>query len=190
MRGEYKLPIRSATTNRELPPRARRIHRDFRAGDALRGTTSACAENTPKGRKCRLTNENYLRVRGEYHRHPQPPPTKTELPPRARRIHHTQLALVIRSGTTSACAENTWWGLSARMWWRNYLRVRGEYFFFRSLSSRFLELPPRARRILTPHNAILDIRGTTSACAENTLTLASIKVSARNYLRVRGEYPK
>ena len=91
-------------------------------------------------------------------------------------------------GTTSACAENT----RGRAWGprypRNYLRVRGEYLRVPGMPMGVLELPPRARRIHPTSGDRRFLDGTTSACAENTLTLANIKVSARNYLRVRGEY--
>ena len=52
--------------------------------------------------------------------------------------------------------------------WRNYLRVRGEYWGVGAISALLLELPPRARRI--PCHA-----------AEGC-------VDRGNYLRVRGEY--
>ena len=51
---------------------------------------------------------------------------------------------------------------------RNYLRVRGEYASPRSVTVVAVELPPRARRILTIGIKRLDTHGTTSACAENT----------------------
>ena len=52
---------------------------------------------------------------------------------------------------------------------RNYLRVRGEYFFVITPSSTAWELPPRTRRI--PAGGVLPrgLDGTTSAYAENTL---------------------
>ena len=50
-------------------------------------------------------------------------------------------------GTTSACAENTYWTMCLPRWKRNYLRVRGEYEVFIGLRSLVEELPPRARRI-------------------------------------------
>ena len=53
-----------------------------------------------------------------------------------------------------------------------------------------MELPPRARRIHFPHTHKLPLRGTTSACAENTLSFALTICVARNYLRVRGEYDR
>ena len=50
----------------ELPPRARRIRDKVYAAADGKGTTSACAENTPAtGGSC-TQNWNYLRVRGEY----------------------------------------------------------------------------------------------------------------------------
>ena len=53
-----------------------------------------------------------------------------------------------------------------------------------------MELPPRARRILNIFLNICTELGTTSACAENTLSHYHYSDTQRNYLRVRGEYPK
>ena len=152
----------------ELPPRARRILLYAAAGMGASGTTSACAENThpqlPGGRDV----WNYLRVRGEYHSRPESPATPRELPPRARRILIISDNTSDAVGTTSACAENT-----AAAGWRgcrggNYLRVRGEYNPARSTSQSEMELPPRARRIPNGALCTLKMKGTTSACAENT----------------------
>ncbi len=74
------------------------------------------------------------------------------------------------AGTTSACAENTARGHGDHRVVRNYLRVRGEYDMKSLLSKLFLELPPRARRILYSTHGRMQMTGTTSACAENTLT--------------------
>ena len=112
-----------------------------------------------------------------------------ELPPRARRIPPDQRTAGTARGTTSACAENTACGGVAFQIKGNYLRVRGEY---ASSSSKILiswELPPRARRIHLDHRPQRPIGGTTSACAENTVYHATTWSFARNYLRVRGEYP-
>ena len=70
----------------------------------------------------------------------------------------------------------------------NYLRVRGEYISWISLSKYSMELPPRARRIHIGASTAPSKPGTTSACAENTKRIASSGLSRRNYLRVRGEY--
>ena len=51
-----------------------------------------------------------------------------------------------------------------------------------------LELPPRARRILTDIKKMFEDIGTTSACAENTLIKWVFPGQQGNYLRVRGEY--
>ena len=51
----------------------------------------------------------------------------------------------------------------------NYLRVRGEYGPTAMKRVADVELPPRARRILTIPTGVEDPHGTTSACAENTL---------------------
>ena len=53
-----------------------------------------------------------------------------------------------------------------------------------------VELPPRARRIPAEVEGEDATLGTTSACAENTATPVPKIVFSRNYLRVRGEYPK
>ena len=91
-------------------------------------------------------------------------------------------------GTTSACAENTGaFGLPAGSAW-NYLRVRGEYLVHRLWLVSESELPPRARRIPYLDISHLCDDGTTSACAENTLTWGCFATRIRNYLRVRGEY--
>ena len=68
------------------------------------------------------------------------------------------------------------------------IRVRGEYSFTSTGLSPIAELPPRARRIPFFTGYWVRPVGTTSACAENTLTERSIYSAARNYLRVRGEY--
>ena len=94
----------------------------------------------------------------------------------------------IMVGTTSACAENTF-ACSARVvspW--NYLRVRGEYLGGLAGNTKFLELPPRARRIQSCQVNIPIGNGTTSACAENTEWCVMHIENERNYLRVRGEY--
>ena len=155
---------------RELPPRARRIHR-LPAGRAPRtGTTSACAENTDFLDSAGDVGGNYLRVRGEYTCHACARAREWELPPRARRIHNVFLRCQCNPGTTSACAENTQCIFALSMQPRNYLRVRGEYAFQTILTIRVQELPPRARRILAKVMNWLDEKGTTSACAENTHT--------------------
>ena len=111
-----------------------------------------------------------------------------ELPPRARRIHCVRESIRVKTGTTSACAENTLILLFALLIWWNYLRVRGEYRRQSPDQRQQTELPPRARRI--PFETIGNViqRGTTSACAENTTPLRAADINPRNYLRVRGEY--
>ena len=122
-----------------------------------------------------MKSRNYLRVRGEYRAVIARATELGELPPRARR-------------TTSACAENTQqFGVTDRIQ-RNYLRVRGEYTLNYTHHPNPPELPPRARRIHVILVKILRVRGTTSACAENTPKLQNGLQAARNYLRVRGEY--
>ena len=172
----------------ELPPRARRIPQRASSCQALRGTTSACAENTTGGPGRTKFRRNYLRVRGEYIAVGSRLRRVGELPPRARRILFYLHGFMHNGGTTSACAENTCCGCGDRFGVRNYLRVRGEY--QRGSPSRYphQELPPRARRIHPPTNQAGGLFGTTSACAENTRGSLPLPLLPRNYLRVRGEY--
>ena len=141
------------------------MKKSFQAHD---GTTSACAENTPRVGGGVPPYRNYLRVRGEYEWCGHP--------------------CVSPYGTTSACAENTARKIAPDILSGNYLRVRGEYTSGRVGRIPLRELPPRARRILKsgqlrPYNL-----GTTSACAENTMMLSCLVGGMWNYLRVRGEY--
>ena len=112
-----------------------------------------------------------------------------ELPPRARRIRLKNTLPTITVGTTSACAENTLRRPKRKQPLRNYLRVRGEYVYSRGAFSVCTELPPRARRILSPFLPNPVDNGTTSACAENTARFCAAHRRFWNYLRVRGEYP-
>ena len=152
------------------------------------GTTSAHAENTRSRTGWRLPPGNYLRVRGEY----SPGVTfhygAPELPPRARRIPHPIAVGGAVHGTTSACAENTSTFAKNSSMGRNYLRMRGEYGFYRFHPIGIVELPPRARRILTYSFNYFGSVGTTSACAENTEQATGTVQNRGNYLRVRGEY--
>ena len=111
-----------------------------------------------------------------------------ELPPRARRIHAIEADRQYYSGTTSACAENTFDTTRDNRFLRNYLRVRGEY--LRGVASKpsHWELPPRARRIHLRWILGVPEVGTTSACAENTGWHLPHHPLQGNYLRVRGEY--
>ena len=172
----------------ELPPRARRIHGVPATPLTLRGTTSACAENTTPPTPNIGPCGNYLRVRGEYCPMNLLVRTRMELPPRARRIRRLARHCLSSGGTTSACAENTVSIVACRMSIRNYLRVRGEYAARGQAALPAGELPPRARRIPAIGRSSDDKYGTTSACAENTLCLSRKPTFLWNYLRVRGEY--
>ena len=112
----------------------------------------------------------------------------SELPPRARRIPYTRGVLMNHLGTTSACAENTSEQFAQCKQAGNYLRVRGEYYNPNYRTAIRLELPPRARRIPQRASSCQKLRGTTSACAENTASPRTFTPKHRNYLRVRGEY--
>ena len=68
--------------------------------------------------------------------------------------------------------------------------MRGEYHETLDSIKGRLELPPRARRIREVGLGIIGQPGTTSACAENTRANSKNEGGERNYLRVRGEYPR
>ena len=188
MRGEYAGCTQTTPGAAELPPRARRIPACGLRPHSPHGTTSACAENTAASFACIIAVWNYLRVRGEYLVATSPPPRWLELPPRARRIHHHRRVNHAESGTTSACAENTHpqQTFGHHKW--NYLRVRGEYTNKHLTGFTQQELPPRARRIQANPDALSNLLGTTSACAENTSDSMTRTLICGNYLRVRGEY--
>ena len=127
-------------------------------------------------------------MRGEYLWPDRTKGSTPELPPRARRIPSRGQGKENRNGTTSACAENTIVTTQPAVYFRNYLRVRGEYGRLDFATSRMMELPPRARRIPLGPSFATSLAGTTSACAENTPGACQTTFSQRNYLRVRGEY--
>ena len=108
-------------------------------------------------------------MRGEYSSSPITPVTRSELPPRARRILIISDNTSDAVGTTSACAENTRNGELPERLLQNYLRVRGEYAQVLTSMPLASELPPRARRIPANAHKTDTLFGTTSACAENTL---------------------
>ena len=168
VRGEYCLPPYLRNFCRELPPRARRIPGWAIGLDKLPGTTSACAENTFIELAIAGYIRNYLRVRGEYFTAFTQSGSCRELPPRARRIHCVRESIRVKTGTTSACAENTRTRRLGSCATGNYLRVRGEYMACCPKRSRRWELPPRARRIRNDWCCHGSCGGTTSACAENT----------------------
>ena len=168
VRGEYQSTVLPHHRHWELPPRARRIHLASRCNRHFRGTTSACAENTKHFPLTLAHIMNYLRVRGEYRLVFRGCRDSRELPPRARRIRCGLHGFATRTGTTSACAENTHPANHRDSSRRNYLRVRGEYPTHATPRAPQSELPPRARRILS-----------SSGIAARYI---------RNYLRVRGEY--
>ena len=189
VRGEYSTNPRYPRCTPELPPRARRIRRAWGRDVCGGGTTSACAENTPHSLPPHVCCRNYLRVRGEYIGNLIRQLIKLELPPRARRIHLVYRKQFGDHGTTSACAENTGAGTPGLNAPWNYLRVRGEYTETLDQMFESQELPPRARRIHDYGDDDDLLLGTTSACAENTVSTPATLAISGNYLRVRGEYP-
>ena len=152
----------------ELPPRTRRILVQGEKCGFRMGTTSACAENTPRPERRKSECWNYLRVRGEYGGVFGGGDDGTELPPRTRRIQLTMYTLRCINGTTSAYAENTTVSAAQRPSPGNYLRVRGEYTIVNTHECKVLELPPRTRRIPLTSPPKMNSQGTTSAYAENT----------------------
>ena len=147
MRGEYSSINLRDKLSQELPPHARRIRLRWLGRIRCRGTTSACAENTPLATQRRTATANYLRMRGEYYEPSLEPSGEPELPPHARRIRKTDPTVNRFFGTTSACAENTPIRTGQRHPRENYLRMRGEYERLIGAVAKCAELPPHARRI-------------------------------------------
>ena len=188
MRGEYRKDGRIENLWPELPPHARRILKLCGRPGYYLGTTSACAENTGCQSRPAHHSRNYLRMRGEYLPMASFFAWVLELPPHARRILRGSYRGHPTTGTTSACAENTTPRHSQSDSIRNYLRMRGEYVIQNSNKEVILELPPHARRI-REHGLVCPVlKGTTSACAENTHTTHATVCRVGNYLRMRGEY--
>ena len=154
----------------------------------LIGTTSAHAENTAAEGTKKRKKRNYLRARGEYTAGVKITSFNQELPPRTRRIPDQRLERSVDRGTTSAHAENTWQDCAGCSEAGNYLRARGEYRKHQPYGAAQPELPPRTRRIPRCLAVRLLRVGTTSAHAENTVTIAVTVVIIVNYLRARGEY--
>ena len=188
MRGEYSSINLRDKLSQELPPHARRIRLRWLGRIRCRGTTSACAENTPLATQRRTATANYLRMRGEYYEPSLEPSGEPELPPHARRIRKTDPTVNRFFGTTSACAENTPIRTGQRHPRENYLRMRGEYPTGVTSMNFGVELPPHARRIRGVFYRNIRVLGTTSACAENTVISDRGWQVIRNYLRMRGEY--
>ena len=111
-----------------------------------------------------------------------------ELPPRTRRIRLADIDFTQAEGTTSAHAENTFFAPIDAKKTRNYLRARGEYDLLFILAFILRELPPRTRRIPFLDFTHMPEDRTTSAHAENTARITSLRGIRRNYLRARGEY--
>ena len=147
MRGEYRKDGRIENLWPELPPHARRIRGVNPARRIIRGTTSACAENTEASHCLHEFHRNYLRMRGEYLMLVGSLWIRVELPPHARRIPGVLQDPRQRLGTTSACAENTATHKGLFIKLRNYLRMRGEYRYVAPPCAGPFELPPHARRI-------------------------------------------
>ena len=174
----------------ELPPRTRRRQLRIISSLGSKGTTSAYAENTAESGSGWGVGWNYLRVRGEYSTTKRFDSASGELPPRTRRILKLSFFIVVATGTTSAYAENTPSTRRGSGHYRNYLRVRGEYTSNAWAVECRTELPPRTRRIRDKNIWPGCTFGTTSAYAENTASRRQKNAYRRNYLRVRGEYPK
>ena len=189
MRGEYQPRAITGWDLWELPPHARRIRSAVWPMLLMWGTTSACAENTHNHHRHFRHPRNYLRMRGEYKPSNSHSIVSMELPPHARRILGKDGDCEVYNGTTSACAENTIGARSRPPAQRNYLRMRGEYWWGRLCGGLTRELPPHARRIPIAGHMVGSTLGTTSACAENTAWVCDRAHGRRNYLRMRGEYP-
>ena len=151
----------------ELPPHARR-----RAGT---------------GYGNRNSRWNYLRMRGEEPILVNLVRYSVELPPHARRRDPRYFRRARNHGITSACAEKSFHATDYSLFFRNYLRMRGEESCWISSRESWAELPPHARRRAGVPTENGWPMGITSACAEKSRDVAIRVGHSGNYLRMRGE---
>ena len=146
MRGEEAPLANFSSLSGEIPPRARRRARHYNQSVINTGNTSACAEKRGIPRQLNRWLWKYLRVRGEEHSGVFASAPNEEIPPRARRRETNSISGGQLRGNTSACAEKSENSPSQLVINGKYLRVRGEEIFANCRPSRYLEIPPRARR--------------------------------------------
>ena len=187
VRGEERAAALPKIMPMEIPPRARRRATTLAATHVIGGNTSACAEKSRGHLSQWRRGWKYLRVRGEERGRRGLRIFGREIPPRARRRGHGWASFQDSQGNTSACAEKSDCSGGGGDSLGKYLRVRGEEPRARKCARMCSEIPPRARRraVMTPvtHRS----QGNTSACAEKSRVRNDRRMSARKYLRVRGE---
>ena len=150
------------------PPRVRSRPRHLQALRVARGITSACAEQTgtPAGTCGR--REDHLRVCGADAFDDEIPHRRRGSPPRVRSRRRQPHQPGRPAGITSACAEQTGSFGSRPMSIRDHLRVCGADPTRTRARSPPSGSPPRVRSRQRPERLVGDLRGITSACAEQT----------------------
>ncbi len=186
-RGENPDACADGDRHEGLPPLARR-ERSRSGGERLAlGSTSARAERTSPAWRSGVSEEVYLRSRGENSYIPRSRGLDPGLPPLARRERLRTDSHRTRRRSTSARAERTAAASHALPPPPVYLRSRGENALPAALHARVQGLPPLARRELRRELVIVLVTGSTSARAERTPSYPPQWKERWVYLRSRGE---
>ena len=194
--GEMRKTKLYQSCHASRPRSCRRSHR-------RRGITSACAEQTAANtsphssttdhlRVCGadssgvVRSRDHLRVCGADARVHQRQHGQVGSPPRVRSRRWWHARLSLRTGITSACAEQTSAGFrrSGRCW--DHLRVCGADTNAATANMPGRGLPPRVRSRRGWCWCGFCVCGITSACAEQTCGVPVQCLPARDYLRVCG----
>ena len=168
------------------PPRVRSRLTLYAADNQQIGITSACAEQTSRGRGSDRSDRDHLRVCGADLSKSAATVAEEGSPPRVRSRLRGRGRVHGRCGITSACAEQTTCGRGR--WWRrrDHLRVCGAD--ARGLLPDTVDegSPPRVRSRQDGQDHPRVERGITSACAEQTVFIIEDDGLHRDHLRVCG----
>ena len=168
------------------PPRVRsRLAGPILVGRAG-GITSACAEQTLGLARTFLRRRDHLRVCGADHTGDQSAATGQGSPPRVRSRPEGQLTIIVQTGITSACAEQTYSEEAKTELPGDHLRVCGADRPFYPGGDYEAGSPPRVRSRPRPAVQPIGEHGITSACAEQTRRSSASISWMRDHLRVCG----
>ena len=153
---------------RGSPPRVRSRQNGRDSSNVALGITSACAEQTLKRVHGRFRFRDHLRVCGADELADALVELTVGSPPRVRSRRRQPHQPGRPAGITSACAEQTGSFGSRPMSIRDHLRVCGADPTRTRARSPPSGSPPRVRSRQRPERLVGDLRGITSACAEQT----------------------
>ena len=168
------------------PPRVRSRRSPTCRGPCQTGITSACAEQTVRGRPSVRRRRDHLRVCGADAAPPLMPLSFLGSPPRVRSRHLGIELPVFIPGITSACAEQTSYDTIFSNCHKDHLRVCGADRFMLPELYPVMGSPPRVRSRLTQARRLTVPGRITSACAEQTSSAGPKRPCRRDHLRVCG----